>query len=106
MGAYKAIYKPLGYAIAEGTEADHGVRLTHSDETTTPSNKKDAYVGPVGAKADEGYDDADDDDALDEKPIGEMSFRELREYANSLGINANGMTSKKDIREAIKARLH
>lgn len=42
-------------------------------------------------------------DELYEKPLSEMDFSELKMYAESLGISANGLKSKRELREAIRA---
>ena len=42
---------------------------------------------------------------LEEKPLSEMNNKELREYAELKGVNLVGLTSNKQIREAISSAL-
>lgn len=101
LGAFLALYEPMGYTLATDAEEVHtdlpapgGVITTH-----TPANAiEDESEGSEEYPDD--Y-DAEEDEDLEEKPLSEMNFKELKECAARLGINTNGMSSKKDIRMAI-----
>ena len=107
-GAFKRLYAPMGYVVMEGEE-DVTV-LPPSDEvnTTPPGNKdddEDLEDTEDDSDLEDEADEEDDDEDLKEKPIGEMSFKELQQYASDLGLNVKGMTSKKEIRQAIRVYL-
>lgn len=94
MGAYKNFYKSMGYTLLEAEEvrkvlpASKEVNVTNDYEEDPMSNT-------------ESYEDETSDD-MEEKPLSEMSFNELKEYADRLGINTNGVSSKKELRIAIR----
>ena len=103
-GAFKRLYQPMGYAIVE---AEGGrVASPASDEVVTPpadeNPVQDDSEDPEEESDEEPEEDDAEEDELDEKPIGEMSFKELKEYASRHGINVNGMTSKQEVRRAIR----
>lgn len=103
-GAFKRLYQPMGYAIVE---AEGGrVASPAPDEVATPPADENPVQDDSEDIEEESDEDPEDDDAeedeLDEKPIGEMSFKELKEYASRHGINVNGMTSKQEVRRAIR----
>lgn len=83
VGAYNTLFRAQGYRIV-GSEGVH-----------TDSFLQDGEVTPTGGK------NAHEDEYYDEKPLSEMTFKELKDYATKLGINTNGMSSKREIREAI-----
>lgn len=104
-GAFKALYKPMGYVIV-GTEGEPEASPVH-DEVTTPPADEDGSEDDQTSEEDEVQDDGEDtdedqdDEDLEEKPLSEMNFKELKTYAKRRGINVNGMSSKKEVREAI-----
>lgn len=119
-GAYQGIYKPLGYTIVGEPGDDNSVSQAYPCGTTTPGDVTDHHEAPGATEADpdgpnsynEAYltgeapdEDTEEEDPVDEKPLGEMSFKELKQYAETLGLNANGYSSKRDLKEAIKAHL-
>lgn len=119
-GAFQGIYKPLGYAIVDEPGDDNSVSQAHPCGTATPMEPSDDYESPESQETDpdgpNSYNDAyltgeapdeaaEEEDPVDEKPLGEMSFKELKQYAETLGLNANGYSSKRDLKEAIKAHL-
>lgn len=75
-GAYLHIYKALGYSIVEGKGGENP---------------------PALESVDSGIDYA----ALEEKPLSDMNFKELKDYAAHLGIDTTGMINKKEVRTAI-----
>lgn len=102
-GAFNTLYRPLGYVIV-GTEGEPEASPI-SDEAITPpvddagSEDDQGSIEDEDNEADEEQDDEEED--LDEKPLSEMNFKELKAYAKRRGINTNGMSSKKEVREAI-----
>lgn len=117
LGAYRSLYKTMGYHIVNGPGADHNVPPAPVDDGTTPGEENDAvddcadgadsysnsYM--TGKTPDELCDEEEEEEEPNEKPISEMDFRELKEYASSLGLNVNGLSSKRAVREAIRAHL-
>lgn len=103
-GAFLHLYKGMGYTIV-GTEEDLTVPSAPGGEITLPEDdgvsEDDSESGEDEVTDDDTEEDEDEEDELEEKPISEMNFKELKEYAARLGINTNGMSSKKDIRTAI-----
>lgn len=104
-GAFKALYRPMGYVIV-GTEGEPKAS-PGPDEVTTPPTDEDGSEDDQTSEEDEVQDDGEDtdedqdDEDLEEKPLSEMNFKELKAYAKRRGINVNGMSSKKEVREAI-----
>ena len=104
-GAFKALYKPMGYVIV-GTEGEPEASPVPA-EVTTPPVDEDGSEADQTSEEDEVQDDGEDtdedqdDEDLEEKPLSEMNFKELKAYAKRRGINVNGMSSKKEVREAI-----
>lgn len=93
-GAYDNIFRRMGYHPVETERADISP-LGLEDENT--------YEEPETASEDENEDPEDEEEDLFEKPIGEMSFKELLEYAKANGIDIRGCNSKKEVLEAIEA---
>lgn len=119
-GAFECLYKPLGYVLVAGPGEDHSTPqepaegiCTPYDEaeyTESPGSYNDDYLS--GSAEQEEITDSEPEpeepeaeETLSEKPIGEMSFKELKEYASSLGLNANGFSSKRELKAAIKQYL-
>lgn len=75
-GAYTHLYKAMGYNIIEGKGEENPPAL----EDVSPDIN---YA------------------ALEEKPLSDMNFKELRDYAAHLGIDITGMVNKKEVRTAI-----
>ena len=104
-GAFKALYRPMGYVIV-GTEGEPEASQV-PDGVTTPPVDEDGSEDDQTSEEDEVQDDGEDtdedqdDEDLEEKPLSEMNFKELKAYAKRRGINVNGMSSKREVREAI-----
>lgn len=111
-GAFKRLYQPMGYAIVEAeggrvaSPAPDEVVTPPADENPVQDDSEDpeeeSDEDPEEESDEDPEEDDDEEDELDEKPIGEMSFKELKEYASRHGINVNGMTSKQEVRRAIR----
>lgn len=100
-GAFKSLYAPMGYVVVE-TEGDAKVPRTPDEVTTTPDATDSSEDDSEGTEDDSEPEDEPEDDELEEKPISEMSFKELKEYASRHGLNVNGLSSKQEIRRALK----
>lgn len=84
-GAFNAVYKPMGYTEME----EHKAPKTHEE---TDDEYEDADMDS----------DEDDEPELGEKPLNEMNFNELKEYATQLGIATAGMRTRRELKEAIQ----
>lgn len=76
-GAYRSFFKELGFKPVTPMPVEQPEDMEPDEETML--------------------------DELYEKPLSEMDFSELKLYAESLGLNANGLKSKRELREAIRA---
>lgn len=96
-GAFNKIYKSAGYVIV-GAEEDRQVPSASGNEITYTDHKN---VREESSESVEDDSDDDEDDAFDEKPLSEMTFRELKSYADSIGLDHSDYTTKRDLRNAI-----
>lgn len=79
-GAFKSIYAPAGYtAVAQPVEMPETF-----DEVEEPEFEEE-------------------EPELAEKPLSEMNFNELKEYAAQLGIQTSGMRTRRELKQAIQA---
>lgn len=102
MGAFKNLYEPMGYVIVRAGEADTAPLAP--DKGVTPVDaKKPATDAPEATEdvVDSDDEDGDEEDELEEKPLSEMNFRELKTYASRLGLNVNGVNSKRELKTLI-----
>lgn len=109
-GAFLRLYKPMGYTV-DGAEGDLSVPPAPDGNGTTPGTD-DSSEDELEDPEDEGTtesedeeeteDESDDEDDLDEKPISEMSTRELRQYAENLGIDTDGLNTRNKLLRAIR----
>lgn len=85
--AYDNFYKNSGWEVLKqlGTKVKKPVKETVESEV-------DEWEGV-------------EDDSEVKKPLSEMNRQELEEYAAELGVDLSGLTSNKQIREAIKAAM-
>lgn len=106
--AYKNFFKSAGWTL-EGA-----VKEEIKDDTVVPfpeDNVKDSSDSDDLDNSSDSDDDWDedendknnDDDEDVDKPISEMNGTELREFAKLNGIDLTGLSTNKQIREAIKA---
>lgn len=85
--AYDNFYKNSGWTIVKQLGA----------------NKKADTKKPEKEEQDE-WDNVDEDSDA-RKPLSDMNRQELEEYAAELGVDITGLTSNKQLREAIKAAM-
>ena len=86
--------------------------VEEADKKPAAKEVKEESIGEE-TQDDSEWDDAEweeeDEDSrleeLEEKPLSEMNNKELREYADLKGVNLVGLTSNKQIREAISSAL-
>lgn len=106
-GAYKDVYALQGFQIvtSRATETPQiepetqGGNLPEVTPEDVSEDKSDAPEDTLASETPEAVTD------LSEIPLGEMNSEQLRAYAKELGVDLKGMTSKKAVREKIKAAL-
>lgn len=113
-GAYRSIYAAAGY---------HPVRVKGAKSPLEPLGNMIKTAGELGLEGTEGIPDpeaeisssqnsAQEDEALDDEdeeyedlseiPLNEMGFGQLCEYADQLGLNREGVRSKRELRALIR----
>lgn len=113
-GAYRSIYAAAGY---------HPVRVKGAKSPLEPLGNMIKTAGELGLEGTEGIPDpeaeisssqnsAQEDDALDDEdeeyedlseiPLNEMGFGQLCEYADQLGLDREGIRSKRELRALIR----
>lgn len=103
MGAYKHLYKAMGYTLAGAETACEGVSAP--DGVTTTHKPQKARTEASAARDDVSeYEEAEEEYELSEKPLSEMTFKELKSYAEYLGLKTNGVSGKKELRVMIRKR--
>lgn len=85
--AYNNFYKGAGWEIAEPDEETYKEENPINERNAEDKNEEDEWA------------DYEEDEV--EKPLSEMNGTELREKAESLGIDVTGLTNKQ-MREKIK----
>lgn len=107
-GAYRAIYAPLGWSLeasVEPTQAELPEGEENSSTTPPEQPQNDFQQESEDFEAEDEYQDEDTSEELSEKPLSEMSFDELKQYASELGLEYAGIRSKKELRALIKSAL-
>lgn len=110
IGAYKDIYKSQGYKPVSGIVSEASSRPTE-----TPAGSVVKFTSPDPENVSEDNSDVSEDKPspepeslpadLSEIPLGEMNSDQLRAYAKELGVDLKGLTSKRAVREKIRAAL-
>ncbi len=103
MGAFKNLYEPMGYVIVRAGEAATAPLSPDKGVTPVDAKKPVTDVPEASEDAVDSYvdEDGDEEDELEEKPLSEMNFRELKTYASRLGLNVNGVNSKRELKTLI-----
>lgn len=110
-GAYRAIYAPLGWSLeasVEPTQAELPEGEENSSTTPPEQPQNDSQQESEDFEAEDEYQDegtSEELEELSEKPLSEMSFDELKQYASELGLEYIGIRSKRELRALIKSAL-
>lgn len=113
-GAYRNIYAPQGFKeVNPKTTAKDKIESKISPEIQPDklpeAVPKDVAASEFDASAGDSTPTTNTpepyDEDLSEIPLGEMDSDQLRAYAKQLGVDLKGMTSKKAVRDKIKAAL-
>jgi hypothetical protein len=121
-GVYREIYSLQGWDLENSNVAQSPILsqemsndLINADTVNKVTVETTDSLDETPDKAVDNSDDVDvnedaeedfEEDELSEKPLSDMSYTELCDYAKKLGVKANGMKSAKEIREAIKSKLN
>ena len=109
-GAFKEIFSVQGYTPVQGTSVeDAGVPV----EQPQPPRVKLPEVTPENATASVSEQETDPpepeeipgEENLSEIPISEMTNKQLKEYAEQLGVDLEGITSRKAVMNKIRSVL-
>lgn len=106
-GAYRDVYAPQGFTevttratetpqIEPEPQGGNLPGVTPEDVTEDNSDASEDASEPETPKTSED---------LSEIPLGEMDSDQLRAYAKELGVDLSGLTSKKAVRNKIRAAL-
>lgn len=106
-GAYKQIYKPLGWIAVEEESSIKKETIFNEDVNAQDGIKSENL--PTNSEpeqdSEEDEDSAEEDAELLEKPLSSMSIKELYRYAELSGIELEQGLSKTLAKEAIKNAL-
>lgn len=96
-GAFLGMYKGLGFTVVAGEGFKPSLASDKPNNTYTPDNLENA---------DEDDSDSSEDDFeandLSEIPVSEMTFKQLKAYADQLGVVYGNGTPKKELRALIR----
>ena len=104
-GAYANYYKHLGYeavCVAKTSE-------NPGEENTHPHDDSQQHEDSTQLKSDEDTfeeEPVDEEPDLSEIPLGEMTFNQLCEYADQLGLDHDGIRKRSELRALIRGHLN
>ena len=93
-GAYEGFYRRCGFELVSATEAHE---YTPTQEKVHPKNSP--HIADESVREDEYEDEID----LSEIPLAEMTYSQLCDYADQMGLDRDGIKSAKGLRALIKA---
>ena len=98
-GAFKDIYEPMGWKIADLSE-ESGLRDTLLEEVEKTAETKVEELQDTSEEV-----DYFEEDPEVEIPLSEMKVAELRQYAAKHDIDVSAAKKRKDIIDIIKAEM-
>lgn len=108
-GAFASFYKERGFHIVTTRKAGKrpGVVTTHGGSDSGHSAHSSQPKSPEEEEAPEEDPDEEEleEEDLSEIPLGEMDFQQLNDYADQLGVEHEGIRSKKELRALIRDHL-
>lgn len=107
-GAYKQIYKPLGWIVVEEESSIEKETVFIEDANIPDGTKSEDLPIDLESENDSEEDEdtsAEEDEELLEKPLSSMNLKELYRYAELVGVPLESGLSKSSAREAIKNAL-
>jgi hypothetical protein len=108
-GALNSFYASKGFYPVESSELTEAPKLP-GGISMPPVDKNDPVEDSAQSQEDvyeEDNDGEEDEEEVDlsEIPLGEMSFEQLRMYADQLDLDHEGLRSKKELRVLIRNHL-
>ena len=98
-GVYRELYAPEGWQIvSEGNENTSAKEILNFEEKTSEIDENELSEDYFEPEEVEEVEDI-------EKPLSEMSIKELRNYAEEKGIDVSSAKNKQDIRAIIAAEM-
>ena len=96
MGAYKEMYAPMGWKIADSEQ-----------EKASVNNLPEVKEEPSEIANEEPETDVEESDQVEEVeiPLSEMKLDQLKQYAADHDIDISAARNKQDIRDIIKAEM-
>ena len=104
-GAYNNFYKGLGYRVLRATKASEpleGVSIHPEKDSADSGDLSQLNITPE-EDSDELPEEEEELD-LSEIPLGEMTGAQLKQYAEQLGLESEGL-KKRELRELIRNHL-
>lgn len=104
-GAYKQIYKPLGWVVSgEDEKFDSKTEDLNAYGINVESGEQEEDFEEESEPAEEAESDSEDEELL-ETPLSDMTLNELYRYAKLMELEIASGLSKKAAREAIRAAM-
>lgn len=103
-GAFKSLFEPYGFTpeIASDAFSESEGEITPSDEEKPLPHENSSNDSPESAELEDSETEKPEEiEEEPEKPLSEMSFSELLEYADSLGMDTEGVRNEKELRKLI-----
>ena len=106
--AFETMFKPAGFVL-EGsslsTEADGGSNTPDDFRLPHLGQQEDEEEDSEESEPEESEDDEEQSVDYSEVPLSELGYNELCDYADQLGLNREGIRSKKELRGIIREHL-
>lgn len=100
-GAFESFYANLGFNIVKSFKKTPVLTDTLNQEDNLSDEEEDS----TQQEEDEEEEEEEEID-LSEIPLSEMGFDQLTAYADELGLNHDGVRSKKELRYIIRQHLN
>ena len=104
-GAYKSQYEPFGWRIVPQGQDVELPRVAEDREIKKAEKLKNKAKKEENAPIEIKTEVAEDIEYQVDKPLAEMTSKELKAKAEELGIDISGFETKKQVRKAIAAAI-
>ena len=104
-GAYKSQYEPFGWRIVPQGQDVELPRVAEDREIKKAEKLKNEAKKEENAPIEIKTEVADDIEYQVDKPLAEMTSKELKAKAEELGIDISGFETKNQVRKAIAAAI-
>lgn len=103
-GAFESSFKRAGWQETTGSPTvglSEELKITQAEPETSTQEDSSKEVDEEADDSEET--EEEEDESLEERPLSTLNMDELRQLAALYNINTDGMTTKKVLKEAIKA---